>query len=917
MAMAGSMEILHTTHLLKYPFLPSYAQNMLCFPPSKQSRGTFVRKGRKSKTAIVVATALTERVMRVERNREKEVEKNKPEIIKIKADVTVRRNQKEGISEKIENKMDAFSELVGKNVSLELISTEIDPRTNRPKTSKPVELKDWFKKNDTKDDQKVVYTVEFTIDTAFGEPGAIAVKNRHRKEFFLESIVITNLPLTSAGRLHFSCNSWVQPERIQKNKRIFFSNKPYLPSDTPSGLKELREKSLIELRGNGKGERLLTDNIYDYDIYNDLGNPDKGSDFVRPPIGGEKLPFPRRLRTGRVPSFTDALTESRVDDPLPMYVPRDEAFEEGKQEMLEAGNKKALLHNLVPCLVALFSGGNRDFQGFHEIDNLFKEGLHLKQALQDQLLWKIPGMKKLSESAEGLFRFDTPDIFIKDKFAWQRDDEFARQTLAGINPVNIERLQVFPPKSKLDPAIYGPPESAIKEEHIIGQLDGMSVEQAMEESKLYIMDYHDVYLPFLDKINAQDGRKAYGTRTIFLLTESGTLKPIVIELSLPSTTDGCNRAKQVLTPPTDATSTWLWQLAKAHVCSNDAGVHQLVNHFLRTHAAVEPFIISAHRQMSEMHPIFKMLKPHMRYTLHVNAFARQILINAGGIIESGFTASKYGLEISSAYYRDSWRFDQEGLPADLIRRGMAVEDPTQPHGLRLLIKDYPYATDGLLLWSAFEDWVQNYVYYYYPTDTHVQSDSELQSWYNEAVQVGHADVSNAPWWPRLATPSDLVSILTTLIWLSSAQHAALNFGQYPLGGYIPNRPPLMRRLLPVETDPEYKAFLADPHKYFLSSLPSLIQMTTFLTVIDTLSTHSKDEEYLGEREKDWTGDLEMELAFEEFGLEVKRVEEEIQRRNADPTWRNRCGAGVLPYKLMTPSSGPGLTGRGVPNSVSI
>jgi hypothetical protein len=35
----------------------------------------------------------------------------------------------------------------------------------------------------------------------------------------------------------------------------------------------------------------------------------------------------------------------------------------------------------------------------------------------------------------------------------------------------------------------------------------------------------------------------------------------------------------VFTPPADATSIWLWQLAKAHVCSNDAGVHQLVNHW--------------------------------------------------------------------------------------------------------------------------------------------------------------------------------------------------------------------------------------------------------------------------------------------------------------------------------------------------
>jgi lipoxygenase len=94
-----------------------------------------------------------------------------------------------------------------------------------------------------------------------------------------------------------------------------------------------------------------------------------------------------------------------------------------------------------------------------------------------------------------------------------------------------------------------------------------------------MLDFHDIYLPFLNKINAQDGRKAYGTRTIFFLTDLGTLKPIAIELSLPPATPNCARAKRVLTPPTDATSNWLWQLAKAHVCSNDAGVHQLVNHW--------------------------------------------------------------------------------------------------------------------------------------------------------------------------------------------------------------------------------------------------------------------------------------------------------------------------------------------------
>ncbi|OEL12748.1 putative lipoxygenase 5, partial [Dichanthelium oligosanthes] len=719
-----------------------------------------------------------------------------PQSVAARAVVTVRRRRKEDAKRRLAEQLDAYADRVGRSVLLELVSTETDPRKGSPKRSKRSALVGWFEKKDVKA-ERVVYTAEFTVDASFGEPGAVTVLNRHQREFFVESIVVEGFP---SGPAHFTCNSWVQPTRVDRTPRVFFTSKPYLPGETPPGLQELRRQELSDLRGEGAaadGERRLTDRVWEYDVYNDLGNPDKGAEFARPVLGGEQLPYPRRMRTGRPKTVTGKpqlslslvsvataiyeRAESRVEYPEPIYVSRDEEFEEGKNEMLSEGALKALLHNFMPLLVSSVSPDIRDFAGFHDVDNLFKEGLRLKQALQDQLFQKIPFVRKIQENSEGLLRYDTPDIIKKDKFAWLRDDEFARQALAGINPVNIERLQAFPPVSKLDPALYGPPESAITEEHIIGQLDGMSVQQVLEDNRLYMLDYHDIFMPFLDRINAQDGRKAYGTRTLFFLTAAGTLKPIAIELCLPPMTDGCKRAKRVFTPPADATSNWLWQLAKAHVCSNDAGVHQLINHWLRTHACMEPFIISAHRQMSEMHPIFKLLKPHMRYTLKINALARQILINGDGVIESGFTPGRYCMEMSAFAYQELYRFDQEGLPADLIRRGMAVEDPTKPHGLRLLIEDYPYATDGLLLWSAIERWCDSYVAMYYPTDESVRGDAELQAWYSEAVQTGHADKRDAPWWPRLSTPADLASLLTTLVWLTSAQHAALNFGQYPLG----------------------------------------------------------------------------------------------------------------------------------------
>ncbi|GJU00125.1 linoleate 13S-lipoxygenase 3-1, chloroplastic-like protein [Tanacetum coccineum] len=99
----------------------------------------------------------------------------------------------------------------------------------------------------------------------------------------------------------------------------------------------------------------------------------------------------------------------------------------------------------------------------------------------------------------------------------------------------------------------------------------------------------------------------------------------------------------------------------------------------------------------------------------------------------------------------------------------------------------------------------------------------------------------------------------------------------------------------------------------------MLQSTKYMAVVDTLSTHSPDEEYIGERQQrdTWSGDAEMVEAFYGFASEIQRIEKEIEKRNRDMSLKNRCGAGVLPYELLAPSSEPGVTCRGIPNSVSI
>ncbi|KAL8464799.1 hypothetical protein ACS0TY_034339 [Phlomoides rotata] len=825
--------------------------------------------------------------------------------------------------------LDRFHELVGKKVALHLISSqythsaenELEPEG---KVGKAAYLENWITTITSLTPGDSAFDVTFDYEEEIGIPGAFIIKNFHHSEFYIKTLTLENVPGHEHAPVHFVCNSWVYPTDKYKTDRVFFTNKTYLPNQTPAPLLSYRQQELVNLRGDGSGELQEWDRVYDYAFYNDLADPDKGEDYARPVLGGSShYPYPRRGRTGRLPTKTDPNTESRI--PLLMslniYVPRDERFGHLKMSDFLGYGIKSLAQFLLPEFKDLCDSISNEFDSFEDALKIYEGGFKLPDGPLLKSIYDNVPLELLKEilptDGEGLFKFPTPKVIQEDKSAWRTDEEFTQEMLGGMNPVVISRVKEFPPTSNLDPEVYGDQSSAMAWHHVKDHMDGITIDEAIEANKLFILNHHDSLMPYLRRINSTT-TKTYASRTLLFLQNDGRLKPLAIELSVPHPNgDKLGAVSKVYTPAEDGVDGSVWQLAKAYAAVNDSGVHQLISHFLNTHVVIEPFVIATNRQLSVLHPIHKLLHPHFRDTMNINAFARQILINAGGILEATVFPAKYSMELSSAIYKN-WNFLDQALPVDLMKRGMAEEDSNAPHGLRLVIPDYPYAVDGLEIWSAIQTWVEDYCNFYYHSDDSVEKDTELQSWWKEIREEGHGDKKNEPWWPKMHTRKELVDSCTIIIWIASALHAAVNFGQYPFAGYMPNRPTVSRQFMPEAGSEEYEELKTNPDKVFLRTITARLQTLLGIALIEILSKHSSDEVYLGQRDTPgWTQDAEPLEAFDKFGKKLNEIEKKIMEMNNDEKWKNRVGPAKIPYTLLYPTSEPGMTGKGIPNSVSI
>ncbi|KAJ9555704.1 hypothetical protein OSB04_010318 [Centaurea solstitialis] len=299
------------------------------------------------------------------------------------------------------------------------------------------------------------------------------------------------------------------------------------------------------------------------------------------------------------------------------YVPRDEEFSDTKAVAYGTNILYSIAQKLVPSLKE-----NKGFSSPKDIEFLYDKCVEIigSQNGRPTVLRRL--LKDHVNSTKTIQQMETSRKADTESFSWDRDDEFCRQTLAGFNPYSIQLVtnKDWPIKSKLK-EVYGPLESAITQE-IVNQSIGsfMTLDEALVHKKLFMLDYHDLLLPYVSKVRALNGTTLYGSRTLMFLTSTGTLRPIAIELTRPPN-NGKPQWKYVYTPHSDA---WLWRLAKSHVLAHDSCHHQLVSHWwvpfllhhnlklthasgsepetnlLRTHCVTEPYIIATHRCLSKI-----------------------------------------------------------------------------------------------------------------------------------------------------------------------------------------------------------------------------------------------------------------------------------------------------------------------------
>ncbi len=447
------------------------------------------------------------------------------------------------------------------------------------------------------------------------------------------------------------------------------------------------------------------------------------------------------------------------------------------------------------------------------------------------------------------------------------DRMFAEQRLAGVNPMKIERLREIPAEFPFTDAHLATAYEKSRKRRIEDECAG---------GRLFVADYR--YMEDIPSGSFEGGAKFLpAPLVLFCWRESafghrGELVPIGI-----SVRSGVNAESRVLTPRCNPLH---WNLAKLAVQIADGNHHQMSSHLARTHFVMEPFAIATPRHLSYCHPIFLLLRPHLRFMLAQNSYGRIVLMTPGRVVDRLLGASLDGSFSLIAKAYESWSFDKFNLPAELEIRGVGP-DETLPH--------YPYREDAILIWDAVERFVSSYLKLYYLEDSaDIEADEELQDWARELCSRDGGRVKGFP--ESIRTLSELTTILTTVIFTCGPQHAAVNFPQFDYMAHVPNMPLAAYAELPLDDSTEQETWrkVLPPRDRAIEQIQITFSLTTF--------RHDRLGHYL---DTDFEDERAMECAHR-FRQDLYDAEAIIESRNETR---------VLPYPYLQPSL--------IPNSIAI
>lgn len=348
---------------------------------------------------------------------------------------------------------------------------------------------------------------------------------------------------------------------------------------------------------------------------------------------------------------------------------------------------------------------------------------------------------------------------------WEEDEDFARQRVAGVNPMAIHRCANVPGTAIADAA----------QKFLYDQYN-TSFNQALDAGRLYMTEYPMLWEQPIQQ-EVRPGAQLAAPTCLFYVTNQDKLMPVAIQLKPREIQKG----NPVFTP---LNPTWDWRTARAHAQASDSHYHESISHLLETHLVSEVFALSTHRNLHPDHPLHQLMMPHFEHTLAINEQARKNLLADHGEIARCMAAKHTGNINLVRMIWKSWQYQERGLHADLEFR-----DVNQLPG-------YLYRDDSLEVYKAIAEYSEGILEIWYGSDEDVRDDPELQAWAREISDPKLGGVRGFP--KQFDSREQLFKTIAGVIFRASAQHAAVNNGQFGAYGWVPNAPVAFYQNLPDE-----------------------------------------------------------------------------------------------------------------------